>query len=206
MMSSVSLQTHEDTRSQDKNDRLTEELGVEFVCSVTQSLFRSRKSLREATFENCVRSGKKWLARTLESAAVRQAIGASPQQWIDINQVFYLAIPVLESQSIPSEANATTGIKTSSALMNLNYDTLIKDLERLNDILLIARNCLATTQRAQNLAGESSLDHQVLKLIDLSVRVTARGYDGDPPTRAELPWHSVINACKSPPHICSRGY
>ena len=182
--------------SRSKDGRLTEELGVEFVCAVTQSLFRSRKSLREATFENCLHSGRRWLRRTLESAAVRQAIGASPQQWVDINHVFHIAIPQLEVQSIPSDLNASSGATTSSALMALNHDTLMKDLERLNDILLIARNCLATTQRAQNLAGESLLDQQVLKLIDLCVRVTARGYDGETHGRAEQPWANIIGACK----------
>ena len=184
----------DETRS--KDSKMTEELGVEFVCCVTQSLYRSRKSLRETTFENCLKSGKRWLRRTLESAVVRQTIGANPQQWFDINHVFYLAIPALEVQSIPSNANVVSGATTSSALMTLNYDTLMKDLERLNDILLIARNCLATTQRAQNLAGESLLDQQVLKLIDLCVRVTARGYDGETPSRAEQPWANVIGACE----------
>ena len=185
-----------DDQPSNRDGRLTEELGVEFVCAVTQSLFKSRKSLREATFENCLNSGKRWLRRTLESAAVRQAIGASPQQWVDINQVFYIALPQLEAQSIPSEMNVSSGATTSSALMTLNYDTLMKDLERLNDILLIARNCLATTQRAQNLAGESLLDQQVLKLIDLCVRVTARGFDGETQTRTEQPWANVIGACE----------
>ncbi|KAG8532711.1 uncharacterized protein KY384_002588 [Bacidia gigantensis] len=180
----------------EKDGRLTEEIGVEFVCAVTQSLYRSRKSLRNSTFDSCLKSSKKWLRRTLESAAVRQAIGASPQQWIDINQVFYLGIPALEVQSIPSDANSASGVTTSSALMTLYYDTLMKDLERMNDLLLIARNCLATTQRAQNLAGESLLDQQVLKLIDLCVRVTARGYDGETPSRTEQPWANVIGAYK----------
>ena len=175
--------------------RLVEELGVEALCAVAQALYRSRDTLRGTTYDNSLKSGKKWLRRTLESAAVRQSIGAIPQQWIDINQVFYLAIPRLDQQSIPSEVNATSGATTCSALMLLNYDTLMKDLERLNDLLLIARNCLATTQRAQNLAGESLLDQQVLKLIDLCVRVTARGYDGETPSRAEQPWANVIGAC-----------
>ena len=197
-----------DDENRSKDGRLTEELGVEFVCAVTQSLYRSRKSLREATFENCLHSGKRWLRRTLESAAVRQAIGASPQQWVDINQVFFIAISQLEVQSIPSDLNASSGATTSSALMAVNHDTLMKDLERLNDILLIARNCLATTQRAQNLAGESLLDQQVLKLIDLCVRVTARGYDGETHSRAEQPWANIIGACEwcECPHMQNKAH
>ena len=60
---------------------------------------------------------------------------------------------------------------------------LMKDLERLNDLLTIARNMLATTKRAQNLAGYSGLDQQVLKFIDICVRVTARAYEGEEPGR-----------------------
>ena len=181
---------------QENGTRLTEELGVEFVCSVTQALFLNRQSLRESTYDDSLRSGKIWLKRTLESAAVRQAIAARREQWFDIGQVLCLAIPSLEDQSIPSQHNVFTGATTSSALMLMYYDQLMTDLERLNDILLIGRNCLATTQQAQNYAGDNALDYQVLSLIELCVKVTARGYDGETPSRAEQPWANVIGACK----------
>ncbi len=75
--------------------------------------------------------------------------------------------------------------------MALNHNTLMKDIERLNDLLMIA-----TTKRAQNLAGDSQIDQQVLKLIDVCVRVTARGYDGDAGSRSETQWANVIGSCK----------
>lgn len=80
--------------------------------------------------------------------------------------------------------------------MALNHNTLMKDLERLNDLLMIARNMLATTKRAQNIAGDSQIDQQVLKLIDVCVRVTARGYDGDAGSRSETQWANVVGSCK----------
>lgn len=79
--------------------------------------------------------------------------------------------------------------------MAVNHVTLTQDLERLNDLLTIARNMLASTKRAQNLAAESGLDQQILKLIDVCVRVTARGYDGDAGTRSETQWASVVGSC-----------
>lgn len=85
---------------------------------------------------------------------------------------------------------------SSSTLMALNHNTLMKDIERLNDLLMIGRNMLATTKRAQNLAGDSQIDQQVLKLIDVCVRVTARGYDGDAGSRSETQWANVIGSCK----------
>jgi palmitoyltransferase len=56
---------------------------------------------------------------------------------------------------------------------------LIKDVERLNDLCTIARNLLATTKRAQNLAAEWGFDQCVLRLVDVCVRVSSRGFDGE---------------------------
>lgn len=73
----------------------------------------------------------------------------------------------------------------------------MKDLERLNDLLTIARNLLATTKLAQNLAGDSGFDQQVLKLIDICVRVTARAYEGEEPGRRTESQLTLLNAsCK----------
>lgn len=123
-------------------------------------------------------------------------IGMNAQHWKDISETFALAIPVLEIQSLAMDDPQSGAPTSSSALMAVNHDVLMKDLERLNDILLIARNVLATTIKVQNLAGESLLDQQILKLVDLCVRVTARGYDGDAGSRTELQWGEVIGSCE----------
>lgn len=73
---------------------------------------------------------------------------------------------------------------------------LVKDIERLNDLCTIARNLLATTKRAQNLAAEKGFDQQILKLIDVCVRVTARGFDGETNIRNEERWQKVVNLYK----------
>ena len=180
-----------------KYGREAEEQGLEMVLVSTQALFKSRKTLTESCFDTTMRTCKAIVRRTINSEHVRNVIGNAPQQWRDMAEVFALAIQVLEALSLaPENAQDGTSI-SSSTLMAANHDTLMKDLERLNDILLIARNVLATTPKVQNLAGESLLDQQVLKLIDLCVRVTARGYDGDAGSRAELLWGNVIGSCKS---------
>ena len=174
-----------------------EEMSVFMVCICTQALFRNRKTLRDDVWEKTMKSCKILLRRTHNSEKVRMLIATNPQNWKDINDVFALAIPVLEAQSL-APIDPQTGTSGSfSALMASNHDTLMKDLERLNDILLVARNCVATVTKAQNFAAESLLDQQVQKLIDLCVRVTARGYDGDAGSRTEIQWGDVIGACKS---------
>lgn len=173
-----------------------EEMSLYLVCSCTQALFKNRKTLNEVVWENTMKSCKLLISRTNNDDKVRTLLGANLENWKEIHHVFTLAIPVLEAQSLAPIDSQTGASGSFSTLMASNHDTLMKDLDRLNDILLVARNCLATVTKAQNLAGESLLDQQVQKLIDLCVRVTARGYDGDAGSRTEIQWGNVIGACE----------
>lgn len=174
-----------------------EEVSLYMVCSCTQALFRNRKTLNDVVWEDTMKSCKILVRRTNSDEKVRTLLGTNPDNWKDIHHVFALAVPILEAQSL-APIDPQTGTSGSfSALMASNHDTLMKYLDRLNDILMVARNCLATVTKAQNLAGESLLDQQVQKLIDLCVRVTARGYDGDAGNRTEIQWGNVTGACKS---------
>jgi palmitoyltransferase len=104
---------------------------------------------------------------------------------------------VLETQSFSWKNPTSTSIDGSSSnLIAYNYFSLVKDIERLNDLCTIARNLLATTKKAQNLAAEKGFDQQILKLIDVCVRVTARGFDGESNVRNEERWNKVVNLYK----------
>jgi hypothetical protein len=81
-------------------------------------------------------------------------------------------------------------------LIAYNYFSLVKDIERLNDLCTIARNLLATTKKAQNMAAEKGFDQRVLALVDTCVRVTARGFDGETNARNEERWQKVVNLYK----------
>ena len=186
------------TSGEIRDKREPEDRGLELVLIATQSLFKSRKTLTESCFDHTMQMCKTIVRRTNSSEHVRDVIGTNSQQWKDMNDTFALAIPVLEAHSLTVDDPSATAPTSSSALMALHHDVLMKDLERLNDILLVARNILASTQRVQTLAGESLFDQQVLRLIDLCVRVTARGYDGDAGSRTEVQWGDVIGSCKEP--------
>lgn len=107
------------------------------------------------------------------------------------------AIPVLECQSFAwKNPDAENYDGSSSNLIAYNYFSLVKDIERLNDLCTIARNLLATTKKAQNLAAEKGFDQRILMLIDTCVRVTARGYDGESNARNEERWQKVVSLYK----------
>ena len=179
--------------------RTAEEAGIELVLVATKALYTSRKTLKDTTFDRAKQHCKIILKRTSENETVRRILGHSFQMWKDLTLVLSFAIPALEAQSIAVDDPSAPTNTCCAATMVSNYDTLMTDLLRLNDLLLIARNCLATTPKAQNLAGESLLDQQVLKLIDLCVRITARGYDGESGgsgTKTEKLWASIIGMCE----------
>jgi palmitoyltransferase len=104
---------------------------------------------------------------------------------------------VLEIQSFSwKNAQADSYNGSSSDLIAANYFSLVKDIERLNDLCTIARNLLATTKKAQNLAAEQGFDQKILKLIEVCVRVTARGFDGEANQRNEERWQKVVTLYK----------
>jgi palmitoyltransferase len=74
-------------------------------------------------------------------------------------------------------------------------------LERLNQLVSIARNVLVVGEKVQDLSAARLFDKDIFALINVCVRVTARGYDGEAGTADEDKWQGVINACK----ICSEG-
>lgn len=127
----------------------------------------------------------------------RDRLGVLPTIWSSFADTFIVAVPALEAQSFvtddPAVANANG---SSSTLMALNHNTLMKDLERLDDLVKIGRNIFASPVIAQDLAGESGIDQHILKLVDVCVRVTARGYDGEAGSRSETQWANVVGLCK----------
>lgn len=127
----------------------------------------------------------------------RHNLGLSPDIWQGLTDVLTKAIPVLESQSFAWKSPPSTNYDHSSSnLIAYNYFSLVKDIERLNDLCTIARNLLATTKKAQNLAAEKGFDQRILALIDTCVRVTARGFDGETNARNEERWQKVVNLYK----------
>ncbi|KAL8690839.1 MAG: hypothetical protein Q9218_003804, partial [Villophora microphyllina] len=172
-----------------------EEVGVKVVIWVAQGMFRDRNTNPQSTYDHALRTGKKLLRSTArpDSKALRQMLGEDREVWEGYTELLVLALPSLESQSFaPEDPNAS-----SAALIAANYTILMTDLERVNDLLLIARNILATTTLAQDIAGESGLIQQVIRLIEVCVRVTARGYDGEAGARInEAQWRNIIDAYK----------
>ncbi|KAH0556796.1 hypothetical protein GP486_005415 [Trichoglossum hirsutum] len=111
--------------------------------------------------------------------ASRSALGFHLKTWQRLSIVFRGGILSLVHSSFP-RANpiSPTVNSTSSALISANFASLIKNIERLNDLCTIARNMLATNELAQDLAAMAKFEKQIMMLVDTCVRVTARGYDG----------------------------
>jgi hypothetical protein len=126
-----------------------------------------------------------------------EELGLSYQFWDDLASVVNASIPSLERRCYAAPDPATPEYEGLSARLIAQYSTnLVKDLEKLNQLVAIARNVLTCGERAQNLAADRLFDKNVFTLITVCVRVTARGYDGETGTQDEGKWQDVINACK----------
>ncbi|KAJ5105655.1 hypothetical protein NUU61_003002 [Penicillium alfredii] len=172
------------------------ELMLKVILTGTLSHYETRGMIDEKRLEHMLAAGKQILYKTHQESDVRHNLGMSPDIWQGLTSVLTRAIPVLESQSFAWKSPQATFEHSSSNLIAYNYFSLVKDIERLNDLCTIARNLLATTKKAQNLAAEKGFDQRILALIDTCVRVTARGFDGETNARNEERWQKVVNLYK----------
>jgi hypothetical protein len=160
--------------------------------------FKSAGYMREATLEILDRKVcKETLHSTAQRSSVREAIGTDTRFWADLSALLRAAIPSLERRSFtiwdPSSVDYES---TSGALIASHYPNLWKDLERLNDVLSIARNVLTAGALVQDLAAAYGLVEEISRVVNCCIRVTARGYDGDAGTGDEEKWQWIVNAYK----------
>ncbi|EEQ27625.1 conserved hypothetical protein [Microsporum canis CBS 113480] len=197
MTSSAAQEAVEESNTQAAPKCTAPELLLKVVLIGTLSHYETRGMIDDKRLEHLLLAGKQILYKSHQESGVRQNLGFSPAIWQGLTDVLAKAIPVLESQSFawknPTSANYDG---SSSNLIAYNYFPLVKDIERLNDLCTIARNLLATTKKAQNLAAEKGFDQRILMLIDTCVRVTARGYDGESNARNEERWQKVVSLYK----------
>lgn len=162
---------------------------------------------------------------TVRDIKAREAIGANERVWSDLVDLFRVALPSLEGRTYSpppapaagagydgaggfDNAGAAAGAAPtptslydagvsgpSSNIMVANQATLLRDLQRLDSVLALARNVLTAGERCQNLAAQVGFDREVCAIVNLCVKVTARGFDGDGQTQDEEKWNSVVNGC-----------
>ncbi|KAL9071684.1 MAG: hypothetical protein Q9157_005381 [Trypethelium eluteriae] len=160
--------------------------------------FKIADYVKEATMtfleqKNC----KETLRASSRELEVRKTIGSNEQFWEDTHHLLQAANPSLEKRSFADpNPNALEYGAASGALIAVHAASLVKDLERLNDVTAIARNVLTIGEPAQHLTAAAHVQRQVFKLISTCIRVTARGYDGDAGTSDEEKWQMVVNAYK----------
>ncbi|KAK7517900.1 hypothetical protein IWZ03DRAFT_183985 [Phyllosticta citriasiana] len=140
---------------------------------------------------------KKTLKKTVKDEEVRYSIGSSPKIWQTLSELLQSAVPSLETRSFaPPDPAAPEFEGASVTLIASNYSTLMKDLERLIDLVSIGRNSLTIGEDAQELAAKMQFDSEIFKLTSVCVKATARGFDGDAGTQDGTRWQDVINSYK----------
>lgn len=140
---------------------------------------------------------KKTLEDTRKSLEMREELGLSWEFWDALAEVLKVAIPSLERRCFAAPDPAAPEYEGLSGPLIASYSpSLLRDLERLNQLVCIARNVQVHGEKVQNLSAERLFDKDIFALVNVCVRVTARGYDGEAGTQDEDKWQGVINAYK----------
>ncbi|KAF1850300.1 uncharacterized protein K460DRAFT_270024 [Cucurbitaria berberidis CBS 394.84] len=140
---------------------------------------------------------KKTLEETRKSLELREELGLSWEFWDELAGVLKAAIPSLERRCFPQPPLGGLEYEGQSCLLIASYaPSLLRDLERLNQLVCIARNVQVYGEKVQNLSAARLFDKDIFALINVCVRVTARGYDGEAGSADEDKWQGVINAYK----------
>lgn len=128
----------------------------------------------------------------------REELGTDISIWIELGELIDVAVPSLEQRCFtpPSPQDPDYEV-LSGTLIAQNYTSLLKDLERLHCIVLIARNILIVGERAQSLCAKAQFDQEMFRLINVCVKVAARGYDGEPGNPDQKKFDTVVDACKN---------
>lgn len=160
--------------------------------------FRNPGYIRDETLRMLERDVvKKTLEDSRKRLELREELGLSWEFWDDLAAVLKAAVPSLEKRCFAQPDPAAPEYEGLSGPLIASYSpSLLKDLERLNQLVCIARNVLVQGERTQNLAAERLFDKDIFNLVNVCVRVTARGYDGEAGTQDEDKWQGVINAYK----------
>lgn len=150
--------------------------------------FKSNGYVQQSILESYdVRIFKRTLGDSARQEEVRAELGSDIKTWNDLADVLRSAVPSLSdrcfsaSKAERSDENGNdldydSADAPSAREIAKNYNSLIKDLTRLNILCSIARNILVVGEPAQSAAVKASFDKALFELIRLCVRVTARPY------------------------------
>ena len=175
------------------------ELLLKLVLTGNLAHFSNPTLVDDKRLEHLLQAGKQVIYKSHQESETRRHLGISPNVWIGLTEVFSKAVIHLEESCLSRNGHGegSSGTTSDPDLIAANYFSLVKDIERLNDLCTIARNLQATTKKTQNLAAEKGFDQQILKLIDICVRVTAGGFDDrDSSERNQERWQKVANLFK----------
>jgi palmitoyltransferase len=128
-----------------------------------------------------------------------EELGTDPKLWKDLTDLFVVAVPSIKTRCFPDNFVEGTSEfdSASSRLIALNSTSLVADLSRLEDMIIISRNILTVGQEAQNMAAKARLDQAMFKFTTLCIKASARGFPTDNTTRQdEEKWHVVIEKFK----------
>ena len=167
------------------------------------SHFASPGYITDSSVDKAAKNVKNMVKKTTDKFEYRQRLGQSVRIWQKLSLCIAYANDSLEDKSFMmpdlSEDPTKPPVPQVSPLVS-HFAALMADLDRLNDLIMTARNLAAASEEAQNLASETKFDQEIVKLIELCIRCSAGGYDGPvntgPNDKSEEKWKRAVLSFK----------
>ncbi|KAI4142795.1 MAG: hypothetical protein LQ340_007220 [Diploschistes diacapsis] len=165
------------------------------ILNRTRHLFICRTTLTEESNEQDVQRIKTILRKTQKEHETRNWLGTSCDLWADYTECFEEIVVQLQEQYQFPDVTASSD-RNFTTLVLMHSGPLLKDFERLNDLLLLARNLLASSHVAQDNAVLEDFHQQVYQLMQICVEFNIQGFDGEAGSASESIFTKVINSSK----------
>ena len=171
-------------------------LGMKLILNASQAMFSCRETLTERCDTMYGDLLKKIFKLSQQQHETRHWLGTSADLWGDYATCLEEA--VVQIQDLYQLPRGTEPLEeTFTTLVINNAARTLKDFQRINDLILVARNMLVDCPDAQRYAIETTCHHEVFNIIQICIEFNSEGFAGEAGSTREQSFGRIINSAKT---------
>lgn len=168
---------------------------MKLILNQSQHTFNCRASLTDNADNLCGDLLKNIYRKSQRQHEIRHWLGTSADLWEDFaNCLEEVVVQVQDLYQLPRGVDPQED--TFTTLVMTNAVGTLKDFQRSNDLILVARNMLVNCSDAQRYAVETTCHHEILNIIQICIEFNSEGFAGEAGSAQEQAFGRIINAAK----------
>ncbi|CAF9904722.1 MAG: hypothetical protein GOMPHAMPRED_002926 [Gomphillus americanus] len=171
-------------------------LGMKLILNESQAMFSCRETLTDRCDTKYGDLIKKIFKLSQQQHETRHWLGTSADLWGDYAACLEEA--VVQIQDLYQLPRGTEPLEETFTTLVINNATrTLKDFQRINDLILVARNMLVDCPDAQRYAIETTCHHEVFNIIQICIEFNSEGFAGEAGSTHEQSFGRIINSAKT---------